>query len=341
MEGAEQSLLPTHGLTRSGSGRSVRSTSGERDVTPPADMQVIERASSPDRPVEPQSASAVSTLSRAIGSLTRGSWGETPTYLEAMSPDSRYIAAEAGVPPPRDSISHNRSNSLRGFLSRAGLTPGSYRAPNRQRLMTERPGSSTSLLLQPQSSRLSTLTSATPPYNSPWASTHSLNISSPVPNSAVRASFEVPRAGLSDDQMRFLGSSEAVNVAGVKLGQPPVGRRRNRTEAAAPPEPEGRTDRPAPPPSWDQVNDERRRGEAEARRSLARAVGQEDERDRNKKDVRHEAAEQAAAESPIPHTSEVGQQAVPPRTTKAPVAPELEIIPPTPISPTSNGGSVR
>ncbi|WVF69129.1 hypothetical protein IAT40_003903 [Kwoniella sp. CBS 6097] len=175
-------------------------------------------------------------------SLGRRGWGEAPTYLEAMSsplPPSAYNAstpspasASANVPPPRD-LRTRTSSTFRGLLSKAGFT---YAPSRHDQQMSQSRTSSTSLLLQPTTSRLSAMSfRPNSPGTSPGASTLSLVISSPVPNTAVRASFDsarLPKAGLSDDQMRFLGSKEALNVAGVKLNEVPDQRKRRRRSEA-------------------------------------------------------------------------------------------------------------
>ncbi|WVQ96633.1 hypothetical protein IAU59_003738 [Kwoniella sp. CBS 9459] len=174
-------------------------------------------------------------------SLGRRGWGEAPTYLEAMSspfPPSSYPAqtrspVAANVPPPRD-LRTRTSSTFRGLLSKAGFTSAPSRYDHHQ--MSQSRTSSTSLLLQPTTSRLSSMSfRPTSPTTSPGASTLSLVISSPIPNTAVRASFDstrLPRAGLSDDQMRFLGSQEALSVAGVKLNEVPENRKRRRRSEA-------------------------------------------------------------------------------------------------------------
>ncbi len=343
----DQALLAAE-VTRSGSGRSVaarRSIRSAREETPDDSIQEVERPTSPTTPAAPIFAPVGSTLSRAIGSigsLTRRGWGEAPTYLEAMSSPEilRDVEAEADVPLPRQAPPQ-RGSTIRDFLARAG---GSFRAPRNPRPMSERPGSQISLLLQPQTSRLSTQTLTTSSISSPWASTHSLNISSPVPNTALRASFDIPRAGLSDDQMRYISTPEAVNLVGVKLGEPPVGRRRRRSSAAQPgTTPEGETAGDAPPPTWEQVDDERRRNEADVRRGLARPVGQEDEREGG--GTRGEGETEGEVES-VPERSTVTRtEAAPSHARKesvrspptlgiftTPFAPTVEIEPPTPIA---------
>lgn len=315
-----------------GSRRSVR---GAQEETPDEDVQDV-RPTSPPSPIQPHTAPVGSTLSRAfgsIGSLTRRGWGEAPTYLEAMSsPDFRDVEAQAGVPPPRTATP--MASGFRELLSRAG---GSFRAPTRQRPMAERPGSQISLLLQPQTSRLSTQTSNTS-STSPWASTHSLTISSPVPNTALRASFDIPRAGLSDDQMRYISTPAAVNLVGVKLGEPPAGRRRRRSEATQSGEGQ-ETLGGAPPPSWEQLDEERRRHEADDRRGLARPVSQEDIA--SGEAAQHEGESGTSEAERTPSTTV--QPASPPTLgiSMAPTAPTVEIEPPTPISTTFGASAIR
>ncbi|GFZ45163.1 hypothetical protein JCM24511_02889 [Saitozyma sp. JCM 24511] len=280
-----------------------------------ADLVANRRAS---EGTSPRSAPLDGQPARA-GSIGRRGWGEAPTYLEAMSsPDFHDVRdgrdLEAGVPPPRTpsgavgaggaaSFRERTTTSFRDFLSRTGFAP----QPDRS-VSTRRPSSQASLLLQPQSSRLSGISTTsgqfqgqatstgtgtgTSPYPSPWASSHSLVISSPLPHSAVRASFDsarLPRGGITEQQMRFLSSTEALNTAGVSLADPPPGRRRARSEArsllgdspgrsrsgsgsgaALGHTPETSEDAP---PSWEELDEQRRRHEAEQRRDLARPVG--------------------------------------------------------------------
>ncbi|OCF43543.1 hypothetical protein I317_02560 [Kwoniella heveanensis CBS 569] len=172
--------------------------------------------------------------------LGRRGWGEAPTYLEAMSSPltpSAYPAqtpspVSADVPPPRD-LRTRTSSTFRGLLSKAGFT---YAPSRHDQQMSQSRTSSTSLLLQPTTSRLSSMSfRPNSPGSSPGASTLSLVISSPIPDTAVRASFDsarLPKAGLSDDQMRFLGSKEALNVAGVKLNNVPDNKKRRRRSEA-------------------------------------------------------------------------------------------------------------
>ena len=164
----------------------------------------------------------------------------------------------------------------------------------------------------------------------------------------------MPRAGLSDDQMRFLGSSEAVNVAGVKLGEPPVGRGRRRSEAARLGnlvQPDGEGEETIAPPSWEQVDGERRRNEAEVRRGLGRPAGSEDERvtpenpatpepttPENPQATAGEA--EAVPDTASPVTAGLKRPAA---LTLAPIstAPTVEIQPATPISPNANAVSIK
>ena len=327
-------MIPTVEVTRSGSGRSGRTI---REGTPDESVRDIERPTSPIENVPPL-ATTGSTLSRAfgsIGSLTRRGWGEAPTYLEAMSsPDPRQLEAQVGVPPPRNSP--QRGGTIRNLLSRAG---GSLRLSNQQRQMTERPGSVTSLLLQPQTSRLSTITGASGQYSSPWSSTASLmNISSPIPNTAVRASFEMPRAGLSDDQMRYISTPAAVNLVGVKLGDPPIGRRRSRSVATQE-SAELESREQVPPPSWEEVDGERRRIEAETRRGLAKPVNHGAEMNRESNGEASSSGEVSATPS-VPPTSEVpiqGETLAMSTLSIPAVAPTVEVEPPTPVATTFSG----
>ncbi|OCF54964.1 hypothetical protein L486_07620 [Kwoniella mangroviensis CBS 10435] len=181
-------------------------------------------------------------------SLARRSWGLTPTYLEAMSAPLVYASsdpttANQDVPPPRN-LRTRTSSTFRGLLSRAGFTQNAPPPSSAQmmeirndRNRTRNGESSTSLLLQPTTSRASSSfafgRSRSPSTAStPWESTNSLLISSPLPNTAMRASFDsttLPRAGLSEDQMKFLASKEAINVVGKKIDDVPEYKRRRRS----------------------------------------------------------------------------------------------------------------
>jgi hypothetical protein len=87
----------------------------------------------------------------------------------------------------------------------------------------------------------------------------------------------MPKGGLTKEQMRFLSSSEAANLVGTRLDEVPSHRRR-RSELS----PQGSPGTPdsrgvselddTPPPSWEQLDGERRRSEAFDRRNLASAV---------------------------------------------------------------------
>ncbi|EIW73554.1 hypothetical protein TREMEDRAFT_59732 [Tremella mesenterica DSM 1558] len=283
------------------------------DVTPPTVVN-------DDPPTPPHSAPPGHTQLTRIPSSTRSQWGEAPSYFDAItSPFLSSSTTEQGlstsnnngiIPGPRSATSETFRNATSGFsrlLSRAGFAPGSFRPNTNGRPMEQRHSSHTSmtsLLLQPQTSRLSTTSNrATSPFPSPEASTHSLLISSPIPNTAMRASFidsALPRAGLSEDQMRFLSSAEAVNLAGVRLDEPPRTPRRVRRASAgagndallgdaSPGTPslsqevdqtvearEGAQAQRGDLPSWEQVVNETRRTQAAERQGLARPVVRHD-----------------------------------------------------------------
>jgi hypothetical protein len=367
-EMTQRSLLPAT-IERSESRQSrQRSPTPQQDEQVGTEVQEIEMPHERVSGADPPNTAPVGGQPR-MGSLSRRGWGEAPTYLEAMSspafPQDHDL--EAGVPPPRTpggTIRERTTSSFRELLSRAGWTPGSHRGLSTA--IFQRRSSQTSLLLQPQSSRMSALSMGsargTSPYPSPWASTHSLVISSPLPNTAVRASFDstrLPRAGLSEQQMRFLSSSEAVQTAGISLADPPRGRRR-RSEAAVLGESLARSRSgssldEAPPPTWEEIDEERRQTEAETRRGLARPV----ERGIEGEEGSMNEAEQADAEGlhedernkGTGAAEEAGVLQVEPREpvanglknhlsspgatigSSSPLTPGLAVEPPTPISP--------
>ena len=312
---------------------------------------------------------------RALSDFSRRGWGEAPTYLEAMStptypdPTSPSLEAGLGIPPPRSqpSLRTRTSSGFRDLLNRAGMTftPGSFKPAqlNRHEMTQTSRHSSTSLLLQPQSSRLSSATSYTArtsrehsrepsssPLTSPWASTATLQISSPVPNSAVRASFvgsSIPKAGLSDDQMRFLSSSEAVNVAGVKMGDVPINKKRRKSVLGV----EGGQ----APPSWEEVNALEGRDEAgrtaEAGPSgsgSGSGVGDQSglsasaSSDQTHGALQEDRADVGPSQQPLQQRElSIATGAVPPPQPSATANnPSFEIEPPTPHSPTPTSGWV-
>lgn len=182
--------------------------------------------------------------------------GDAPTYLEAMStPDLTSEAyASAGVPAPaqpRQTMRGRTSETFRNLLHRTHLIP-SRSPPGASSgllpLHLRNASGSSTLLLRPISSH----TPSVPPsprtpghgrgpgpnrhsnnpyrhslanssFHTPRNSSYSLVIGSPIPSTAVRAGFnleDLPRAGLSEDQMRFLASSEAVDLVGVRMDGP-------------------------------------------------------------------------------------------------------------------------
>ncbi|WVQ80662.1 hypothetical protein IAT38_002767 [Cryptococcus sp. DSM 104549] len=351
------------------------------------DIELQTRPSSPDAP--PHSAPAVPSAgseaaqgtsdAARTNSITRRGWGEAPTYLEAMSSPSfpsrdADLEAGAGVPPPNTSLRTRTSSTFRDLLSRAGWGQGQSSRGDRSPIsMSQHPSSATALpLLQPITSRHSTSSSLRPGsvslsgYTSPWQS--SLSISSPLPNTAVRASFDsttLPRAGLSDDQMRFLSSNEAVNLAGIRLGEPPEGKRRRRStnatmlsvmvfgEGSGSPGQEGGDER-GEPPTWDQAENERRNSSAlslaESSRSRNGSFGGGEQVERARGAEAGEAEPQTARpeETATPggeseRASELegepraGEDTLSPLTILSPSAshaltPTFEIEPPTPIA---------
>ncbi|WWC88722.1 uncharacterized protein L201_003635 [Kwoniella dendrophila CBS 6074] len=177
-------------------------------------------------------------------SLARRSWGLAPTYLEAMSSPLSYPESSdnSSTTVPKDTLRTRTSSTFRGLLSRAGFNQPSAPSSSRStQQMRENRNSSTSLLLQPTTSRMSTNTATSsymlsrsrspststtniasnPITGLPWESTNSLlMISSPMPNTTLRSSFDsssLPKAGLSEDQMKFLSSKEAINTIGIKF----------------------------------------------------------------------------------------------------------------------------
>ncbi|WVQ73080.1 hypothetical protein IAR50_002643 [Cryptococcus sp. DSM 104548] len=231
----ENESLPTH----------TRTSSEDAPRPEPTAEATVDFMAQPESPTGfPQSAPAATTQhpdrlstpdATRHDSITRRGWGEAPTYLEAMSSPpfaSANADLEAGTGSrPGPTLRTRTSSAFRDFLSRAGFSN-----PSRPMEMSQHPHSTTALpLLHPVTSRISTQSSLharTPSsYPSPWHSSHSLIISSPIPNTAMRASFDstaIPRAGLSDDQMRFLSSNEAVNLVGVRMQDPPEGRKNRR-----------------------------------------------------------------------------------------------------------------
>jgi hypothetical protein len=210
-------------------------------------------------------------------------WGEAPSYLEAMSSHDPDAPLPPQVPAPRPSALQRTATGFRDLITKP-FAPGSFRLPttsqSTQQRQRDRGASTSSSLLHPTTSRFSTASSE---YPSPWASSHSLLISPPVPNTAMRASFDgsdIPRGGLNEAQMKFLSSKEAVALVGVKLEDVPAHKRRRSAMSGvgspAPGSPGG-TRRGSdagdlPPPSWEQLDGERRQSEAFERRNLATPI---------------------------------------------------------------------
>lgn len=292
----QRSLLPGFGLTTPGSAPAPGSAHRSDGANGPQTLALPDTAA--DDAV-PHTAPIDGSAATRHGSLQRRGWGEAPTYLEAMSspafPPSDLEAGGGGggVPPPRvaGNLRERTTSTFLGLFNRAiggggagSSTTGVSSWRGAAHSGHSRASSQASLLLQPQTSRLSarSYSNSSDRYGggaqSPWDSMQSLRISSPLPNSAVRASFEIlPRAGLSDQQMRFIASSDALQTVGVSLADPPRrGRRRASSAAASAFLSDGlatpsieENDAAPEPPTWQSVDEERRRQEAEGRLGLA------------------------------------------------------------------------
>jgi hypothetical protein len=308
------------------------------------------------------------SLTRSDSLGARREWGEAPTYLEAMSSPPIVSLAnsprppaslEAGVPPPRTpTLSARASTSFRDLIQRSltSFRPTTFEPGDAQ----GSPSSSRSLLLQPRSSPLFTPSATslitptrdggeTPPtqHPSPWASTHSLvsattttphtprRISSPLPYSAVRVSFDTPpKAGLSADQVRFLGTSEAVHIAGVRLGQVPLEKRRDRGSR-----PEGNEcasslsieQEGSPPPPWDDIPPES--SSASASQSI-RIIKAQNEGPAHTVD-RPEASGANARTTDMPSSDTPSSPTLPPPSptaTSSATTPAVEVEPPRSVT---------
>lgn len=225
-------------------------------------------------PLTTRSAPLLGSSGQSMETLQNQGWGEAPTYLEAMSSHNPDTPLPALVPSPRPSALQRTASGFKDLITKP-FAPGSFRPAQPQRQRDRGPSTSSSLL-HPTTSRFSTASTSTE-YPSPWASSHSLLISPPVPNSAMRASFDgsdIPRGGLNPAQMKFLSSKEAVELVGVKLEDVPAHKRRRSAQGSSSGTRRGSvlgTD-DAPPPSWEQLDGERRQSEAFDRRNLATPV---------------------------------------------------------------------
>jgi hypothetical protein len=219
-------------------------------------------------------------LGQSMEMLQTQTRGDAPSYLEAMSAHDPDTPRPVQVPGPRPSALQRTATGIRDLITKP-FAPGSFRNAALDTPGRQRGGSTSSTLLHPTMSRFSTTSASTgAEYPSPWASSHSLLISSPVPNTAIRASFDgasMPKGGLTKEQMRFLSSSEAANLMGTRMDEVPAHRRR-RSELSPSGSPSlghsrsGSDLEDVPPPSWEQIDGERRRSEAYDRRNLASAA---------------------------------------------------------------------
>lgn len=253
-----------------------------RSASPSGSRSSLERDLADGGDGRPTMIQTAPPLGQSMEMLQTRPRDEAPSYLEAMSSHDPDAPRPVQVPGPRPSALQRTASGFREFITKP-FAPGSFRStaldptPGRQR------GASTSSnLLHPTMSRYSTASASTgADYPSPWASSHSLLISPPVPNTAVRASFDgasIPKGGLTKEQMRFLSSSEAANLMGTRLDEVPAHKRRRRSELSPHGSPgsdhagRGAELGDIPPPSWAQLEGERRRSEAYDRRNLAVAV---------------------------------------------------------------------
>jgi hypothetical protein len=269
-EGGQEMINTSVPITiRPASTRSLSlSRSRSRSQSPTGDL-------SEGIPLTARSAPLLGSSGQSMETLQNQGWGEAPTYLEAMSSHNPDTPLPALVPSPRPSALQRTATGFKDLITKP-FAPGSFRPAQSQR---DRGPSTSSSLLHPTTSRFSTASTSTE-YPSPWASSHSLLISPPVPNSAMRASFDgsdIPRGGLNPAQMKFLSSKEAVELVGVKLEDVPAHKRRRSASAQGSAGitirgQSGAGDDDAPPPSWEQLDGERRQSEAFERRDLATPV---------------------------------------------------------------------
>ena len=251
-----------------------------RPASPPTPSRTRSRSESPTGDIAdnmPLTTLSAPLLGQPMETLQTQGWGEAPTYLEAMSSHDPDAPRLVQVPAPRPSALQRTASGFKDLITKP-FAPGSFRLPTSHPVQQRARGPSvSSSLLHPTNSRLSTASSE---YPSPWASSHSLLISPPVPHTAMRASFDgsdIPRGGLNEAQMKFLSSKEAVALVGIKLEDVPAHKRRSTMSGHASPGSGSGTRRGSeaaelPPPSWEQLDSERRLSEAFDRRNLATPV---------------------------------------------------------------------
>jgi hypothetical protein len=218
-------------------------------------------AASPPRSVSPslRTQRLVSTDSQ----MTQSDMGQAPTYLEAMSSIDLTEVARGDIEEGGQARSKPAS-AFRGLLGR--MRPDKRMEPQQPMTSQQASTSLASLILSQSRSSLN-----------PNSSTASLTISGPVQNSAVRASLDqsdLPSAGLSEQQMKFLGSPEVIGLVGRPFGEGEGQRRSRRSSSfAASVSPSVVPDEPSPP-SWESLEQTRREEEARARATLARPIRQ-------------------------------------------------------------------
>lgn len=218
-------------------------------------------AASPPRSVSPSL--RTQRLASSDSHMTQDGMGQAPTYLEAMSSIDLTDMPRGDVEEGGQARSRPAS-AFRGLLGR--MRPDKRTEPQQPMTSQQASTSLASLMLSQSRSSLN-----------PNSSTTSLTISGPVHNSAVRASLDqsaLPTAGLSEQQMKFLGSPEMVGLVGRPFGEGEGQRRSRRSSSfAASVTPDTVPDEPLPP-SWESLEQTRREEEARSRLPLARPIRQ-------------------------------------------------------------------
>jgi hypothetical protein len=211
----------------------------------------VERDETTPPIVEPESTTEAELVDRSQTQEGRdrsssGTWGEAPSYDTAVPPPSfDFNDLEAGNRLHSVDLSDSRpavyppvrERGFRAFVGRltgrgeerteedgVGLVRGRTRGwSNASSAGT----SQASLLLQPTMTRFSTRRSSIGGLGFGSAASSSTHlplvtenqISSPVPGTVIRSSFDAPRKGFSAEQVKFLSSTESLGKFGVRLDE--------------------------------------------------------------------------------------------------------------------------